>query len=230
LCIGEDASTDAVTDITIRYCVLFFFETYAFARKEHSIGLIHDYEAGKLPVRIPFSWRLDTYRDIQRKILRESPFSDDTALLATHHCISLIVSCLRFTMPPRDGPIDDKWIGALLVSSGFERLVEFFSAEIGDGQNPRAERREFMLRFHKDVTTHERDETEARIYENPELWPRQQPLNEVWFSAASQEMQVRGLIPHNADKYTEWNGFPIWTRCEGCRAAGSSWRVSGWMV
>lgn len=199
-----------------KYFILFFFETYSLARQEHSIGLLRDYETGKIPVRIPLQRRVDMYREIQRKILQRPPFLDNATLITTYHGITLLVYYLHTAS--EDPAIDDnRWIQALLVSSEFERLVEFFSAEIGDGGNQRAQRREFMIKFHKDLTIHERNKTDSRFYESPERWARDQPLTEVFFAAASQEMLSRNtVVPHDAEIFCVWCGVSIIIACDTC--------------
>jgi hypothetical protein len=165
------------------------------------------------------------YRDIQKQILQNPPFTDNGTLIATYHGMRLLVAYLELTMPGTQGSlIDDQWIAALLVSSEFERLVEYFSAEIGHGGNQRTQRREFMMKFHKDLTIHERNETDSRFYERPERWARDQPVSEVFFMAASQEMWSRNISPHDAERYCVWNGVPIMVACEDCLAY-TGWRA-----
>ncbi|KAL1986093.1 hypothetical protein VTN96DRAFT_6990 [Rasamsonia emersonii] len=212
--------------IPLMYCTLFFLETYAFARKEHLNSLLQDYEAGRLPVPIPLNIRSAMYRELQARILRSPPFTDTSTLIATHHCMHLLVSYIRHTMPPDEwAPSDSRWISALLTASGFGRIVEFFSAEIGDGGNQRAQRRDFMHNFHNDLMINERDEMNPLIYERPpDGILHHQSIREVWFDVASQELRARNAIPHDAENFSVWNGIPVLVGCEDCRAA-VGWRA-----
>ncbi|KAL2008222.1 hypothetical protein VTN00DRAFT_8204 [Thermoascus crustaceus] len=152
----------------LMYCALFFLETYAEARREHRNSLLRDFEAGRLPVPIPPHVRRTMYRALQAKILQSPPFTDTSTLISTHHCMQLLVSYLRHTVPPDEqtgGALDDSWIGSLLTISPFARIVEFFSAEIGDGGNQRAQRRDFMHNFHHDLMINERDERNSLIFD-----------------------------------------------------------------
>lgn len=129
-------------------------------------------------------------------------------------------------MPPDEwAPSDSRWISALLTASGFGRIVEFFSAEIGDGGNQRAQRRDFMHNFHNDLMINERDEMNPLIYERPpDGLLHHQSIRDVWFDVASQELRARNAIPHDAEDFSVWNGIPVLVGCEDCRAA-VGWRA-----
>ena len=191
------------------------------ARKEHTNSLLRHYEAGRLPVPIPLHVRRTMYAELQARILQSPPFTDTPTLIATHHCMHLLVSYLRHTIPPDDhGPADDHWIGALLTISGLGRIVDFFSAEIGDGGNPRSQRRDFMTRFQSDIILNEREEMNPHIYERvPEGQYHYPSPAEVWFDVASQELRRRNAIPHDAENFSVWNGMPVLIGCEHCRPA-----------
>ncbi|KAL1974129.1 hypothetical protein VTN31DRAFT_5689 [Thermomyces dupontii] len=207
--------------VPLSYCMLYFLETYALARKEHTNSLLRHYEAGRLPVPIPLHVRRTMYAELQARILQSPPFTDTPTLIATHHCMHLLVSYLRHTIPPDDhGPADDHWIGALLTISGLGRIVDFFSAEIGDGGNPRSQRRDFMTRFQSDIILNEREEMNPHIYERvPEGQYHYPSPAEVWFDVASQELRRRNAIPHDAENFSVWNGMPVLIGCEHCRPA-----------
>ncbi|THD00232.1 hypothetical protein EYZ11_000282 [Aspergillus tanneri] len=107
------------------------------------------------------------YRDLQVQIIRSPPFTDSATLISTHHCMQLLVTYLQHTVPPDEpGPSDDSWIGSLLTVSPFLRILEYFSAEIGDGRNQRNQRKEFMRNFHNDITSNEKDDMNSLVFES----------------------------------------------------------------
>jgi hypothetical protein len=182
--------------------------------------LLREYEAGRLPVPIPLDVRTVMYAELQAKILHSPPFTDTSTLIATHHCMQLLVSYLRYTLVPGEfGPPDDRWIGGLLTISGFGRIVEFFSAEIGDGRNSRAQRRDFMVNFERDVDQHAREEMNPLIYSAPsDGRPHYSSPNEVWFDIAEKELRSREAVPHDPECFSAWNGIPVLIGCNYCRA------------
>lgn len=209
-----------------RYCVLYFLETYASARKEHMNHLLRDYEAGRLPVPIPSHVRRNMYAKLQTDILRSPPFTDTSTLISTHHCMYLLVSCLLRTLSPGQTDfVDPHWIGGLLTASGLGRVVEYFSAEIGDGVKTRARRRDFMTNFERDIDLYVREEMHPCVYLPP---PNGQPhyptVHEVWLDAAIRELSSRHAIPHDPGKVTIWNGATMLMACDNCLA------TDGWMT
>jgi hypothetical protein len=172
--------------------------------------------------------RRKMYARLQTNILRSPPFTDTSTLIATHHCMCLLVSYLRHTLtlpPGQFGTVDDHWIGGLLTVSGFGRIAEYFSAEIGDGDNPRAQRRDFMVNFERDVDLNSREEMHPCVYSPP---PNGQPHysspNEVWFDVVYREINSRGAVPHDPETFTVRDGIPVLVGCEQCREA------RGWMA
>ncbi|RMJ23225.1 F-box domain protein [Aspergillus sp. HF37] len=151
----------------LMYYTLYFLETYALARREHTNALLRDFEAGRLPIRIPPHIRKSMYRDLQLQVLRSPPFTNTATLISTHHCMELLVSYMRHTVPPDErGVPDDSWIASLLTVSPFLRVVEFFSAEIGEGGSQRMQRKDFMHAFHNDLMMYENDDMNSLVFEN----------------------------------------------------------------
>ncbi|KAL2222658.1 F-box domain protein [Thermoascus aurantiacus ATCC 26904] len=211
----------------LMYCALFFLESYAEARREHTNSLLRDFEAGRLPVPIPLHVRRDMYRALQAKILQSPPFTDTSTLISTHHCMQLLVSYLRHTMPPDEPVFDDSWIGSLLTMSPFSRIVEFFSAEIGDGGNQRAQRRDFMHNFHNDLMRHERDERNPLIFDfgtDTNGHYHSIGIRDIWFDVAREELSARRAVPHDIESIWVWNGVPILFGCQDCRNR-AGWRA-----
>lgn len=211
----------------LRYCVAYFLETYASARKEHSNHLLREYEAGRLPVPIPLRVRRDMYIQLQTNILRSPPFNDTSTLIATHHCMYLLIMSLLDTLVGPRGHserVDPRWIGGLLTVSGFGRIVEYFSAEIGDGAQTRIQRKEFMTNFERDMDLNAREEMHPCVYESP---PSGQPhhsiVQEVWLDAAGRELSSRDVNPHDSERFAIWDEIPIFIGCNQCRDA------DGWM-
>ncbi|KAJ5643536.1 uncharacterized protein N7484_006043 [Penicillium longicatenatum] len=208
----------------LMYYTLYYLESYASARREHTNMLLREYEAGNLSVPVPQAMRQKMYRELQSRILREPPFTNTAALIATHHCIHLLVSYIRYTMASEGEP-DDSWISSLLTVSPFARIVEFFSAEIGDGGNQRMQRKEFMYNFYHDMNAHEKD------HMNSKVWGRASGRNaqnthssvrDLWFDAAKAELASRNAIPHEIESVWRWNGVPILFGCSDCH------RTQGW--
>src|SRR4051812_35770931 len=148
-----------------RYYTLYFLESYASARREHTNMLVQKYEAGHLPVPLPLEIRQRMYRELQTRILQTPPFTNTATLVATHHCMHLLVSYIRYTMSS-EGPVvmDDSWISSLLTLAPFVRIVEFFSAEIGDGGSQRTQRKDFMYNFYHDMTMYEKDHMHSAVF------------------------------------------------------------------
>ncbi|KAJ5924469.1 hypothetical protein N7466_008656 [Penicillium verhagenii] len=208
----------------LMYYTLYYLEAYSSARREHTNTLLREHEAGNLSVPVPFHMRQRMYRELQTRILREPPFNNTAALVATHHCMHLLVSYIRYTMESEGEP-DDSWISSLLTLSPFVRIVEFFSAEIGDGRNQRMQRKDFMYNFYHDMKAHEKDHMNSVVWGRASDRSVQNPhssVQDLWFDAAKAELASRGAIPHDIEKAWHWNGIPILFGCRDCH------RTSGW--
>lgn len=155
------------------------------------------------------------YRDLQARILREPPFTNTATLIATHHCMHLLVAYIRYTMAPEVEP-DDSWISSLLAVSPFGRIVEFFSAEIGDGGNQRMQRKDFMYNFYHDMTTHKQDHMNSVLFGPASDQNVHSSVRDLWFDAAKAELASRQAIPHEAETVWRWNGIPILFGCGNC--------------
>ncbi|PCH04042.1 Hypothetical protein PENO1_029390 [Penicillium occitanis (nom. inval.)] len=214
--------------IPLTYCVAYFLETYASARKEHLNHLLREYEAGRLPVPIPLRVRRDMYIQLQTNILRSPPFNDTATLIATHHCMYLLIMSLLHTLPIPHGHserVDPRWIGGLLTVSGFGRIVEYFSAEIGDGAQTRTQRKDFMTNFERDMDLNAREEMHPCVYVSPPSGqPHHSSVQEVWLDPAGRELSSRNVIPHDSERFTIWDEIPILIGCGMCRDA------DGWMA
>lgn len=206
-----------------RYYILYFLEAYTSARREHTNMLLREYEAGRMAVPISSEVRQRMYRELQTRILQHPPFTNTAALVATHHCMHLLVSYIRHTMLP-DAEIDDSWISSLLTLSPFVRIVEFFSAEIGDGGNQRMQRKDFMYNFHADMTTHGRDHMNSVVFGRVPAQNMHSSVRDLWFDAARAELESRRAIPHEEEAAWCWNGIPILFGCSDCE------RVAGWQA
>lgn len=185
--------------------------------------LLREYEAGRLAVPISVEVRQRMYRELQIRILQHPPFTNTAALVATHHCMYLLVSYIRHTMLPH-AETDDSWISSLLTLSPFVRIVEFFSAEIGDGGNQRMQRKDFMYNFHADMTAHERDHMNSVIFGPVPAQDMHGSVQDLWFDAARAELESRQAIPHEEEAAWCWNGIPILFGCSDCE------RVAGWQA
>ncbi|EYE90232.1 F-box protein [Aspergillus ruber CBS 135680] len=201
----------------LMYYTLYFLESYSLARREHTNTLLREFEAGRLPVPIPPHLRRSMYRELQVRILRSPPFTDTSTLIATHHCMQLLLSYLRYTVPPEQGLQDDGWIGSLLTVSPFLRLVEYFSAEIGDGGNQRLQRKDFMYNFDNDIMMHEKDDMNSLVFERAPNWHAHHSAADIWFDAAREELALRSAIPHDTEKIWIWNQIPLLLGCPHCR-------------
>lgn len=185
--------------------------------------LLREYEAGRLSVPISSEARQRMYRELQTRVLQGPPFKSTAALVATHHCMHLLVSYIRYTMLPGT-EVDDSWISSLLIRSPFARIVEFFSAEIGDGGNQRMQRKDFMLNFHADMTQHERDNMNSVLFGRVAVQNMHSSVRELWFDAAETELESRQAIPHDEEVAWRWNGIPILIGCSDCV------HTSGWQA
>ncbi|KAJ6143967.1 hypothetical protein N7471_003420 [Penicillium samsonianum] len=201
----------------LMYYTLYFLESYASARREHTNMLVQKYEAGQLPVPLPLEIRQRMYRELQTRILQSPPFTNTAALVATHHCMHLLVSYIRFAMSP-DGQaqIDDSWISSLLTLAPFVRIVEFFSAEIGDGGSQRTQRKEFMYNFYQDTTMYEKDHMNSVVFARASAQNLHSSVQDIWFAAAEAELRTRRAIPHDVEHVWVWNGIPIVFGCPDC--------------
>lgn len=206
-----------------RYYTLYFLESYASARREQTNVLLQEYEAGRLAVPISLEARQRMYRDLQTRIIQNPPFTNTAALLATHHCMHLLVIYIRYTMAP-EAEIDDSWISSLLTVSPFARIVEFFSAEIGDGGNQRMQRKDFMYNFHADMRMHGRDHMNSTIFGQASNQSIHSSVRDLWFDAAKTELELRHALPHDQEIAWCWNGIPILFGCGNCQ------RIDGWQA
>ncbi|KAB8230448.1 F-box protein [Aspergillus alliaceus] len=202
----------------LMYYTLYFLESYTLARREQTNVLLRDFEAGRLPVPIPPGMRKSMYRGLQVKILQSPPFTNTATLIATHHCMQLLVSYLRYTVPPDEpGPSDDSWISSLLTVSPFTRIVEYFSAEIGDGGNQRVQRKDFMHNFHNDITSNEKDDMNSLVFESAPKTHLHSSVQDVWFEVARQELASRRAIQHRAEHILIRDNLPVLLGCQDCR-------------
>lgn len=161
------------------------------------------------------------YRELQVQILRSPPFDDTATLISTHHCMKLLVAYMQHTVPPDDlGVLDDSWIGSLLTVSPFVRIVEFFSAEIGDGGSQLTQRRDFMHNFHNDLTMDENDDMNSLVFETTPTTHLHNSVWDIWFDVAAEELKSRRAGPHDVEAVGVWNGISILFGCRGCRDAG----------
>ncbi|PYI02228.1 F-box domain protein [Aspergillus sclerotiicarbonarius CBS 121057] len=209
----------------LMYYTLYFLESYALARREQTNVLLRDWEAGRLPVPVPPHIRKIMYRELQVKIIRSPPFTDTATLIATHHCMQLLVSYLRYTVPPDEPTVsDDSWIGSLLTVSPFLRIVEYFSAEIGDGGNQRMQRKDFMHNFHNDIKLHEKDDINALVFQNAPNVHLHGSVEDVWFDVVKEELALRKAAPHQAERVMVWTGLPVLFCCQDCRIS-DGWRA-----
>ncbi|KAJ6020747.1 hypothetical protein N7540_006251 [Penicillium herquei] len=210
----------------IMYYTLYYLETYSSARREHTNILLREYEAGRLSVPVPLDTRRAMYKELQTRILREPPFTNTATLIATHHCMHLLVSNIRRTMASEGEP-DDSWISSLLALSPFARIVEFFSAEIGDGGNQRMQRKDFMYNFYHDMNAHQKDHMNSVVWggrPDQNAQPIHSSVRDLWFDAAKTELEARNANPHNIEEVFSWNGIPILFGCLDCH------RTRGWLA
>ncbi|OQE20038.1 hypothetical protein PENSTE_c014G01348 [Penicillium steckii] len=207
----------------IVHYILYYLESYMSARRERTNMLLREYEAGRLTVPISLQSRQRMYHDIQTRILQNPPFTDTTTLLATHHCMYLLVSYIRYTMGP-ETVLDDSWISSLLTIAPFGRIVEFFSAEIGDGGNQRLQRKEFMYNFDHDMTAYRKDHLNSVIFGRSSDQNIHTSVRDVWFNAAQAELASRQALPHDVEVAWCWNSIPILLGCADC-SPQDGWRA-----
>ncbi|CAG8111592.1 unnamed protein product [Penicillium salamii] len=209
----------------LMYYTLYFLETYASARREHTNMLVQKYEAGKLPVPFPLEIRQRMYRELQTRILQTPPFTNTAALVATHHCMHLLVSYIRYTMNSEvQVETDDSWISSLLTLAPFVRIVEFFSAEIGDGGSQRTQRKDFMYNFYHDMTMYQKDHMNSVVFARASAQNLHSSVDDIWFAAAEAELRARNAMPHDVEHVWVWNGIPIVFGCPHCH------RTRGWQA
>lgn len=120
--------------------------------------------------------------------------------------------------------IDDSWISSLLTVAPFGRIVEFFSAEIGDGGNQRMQRKDFMYSFHRDMTAHRKDHMNSVIFGRSSDQNIHTSVRELWFDAARTELASRQALPHEIEVAWCWNSIPILFGCADCQP-GEGWRA-----
>ncbi|KAG5300964.1 F-box domain-containing protein [Histoplasma ohiense] len=211
----------------LMFYTLFFLETYAQARSELQSNLYAVYKAGRLPVTIQPADRTIMFRKLQAKIVSSPPFTNTRTLVSTHHCIHLLVSYLQLTLssePPFPTSCD-LWISMLLTTSGLGRIAEFFAAEKGGGNNQRSIRREFMRNMQADLDAIRNDERASKVYGSGEESRRPPRLREIWFEAARNEMEVRGVMPHQTEDWViVWEGAKISIGCQNCEGE------DGWLA
>ncbi|KAJ9309858.1 hypothetical protein DTO217A2_809 [Paecilomyces variotii] len=208
----------------LMYCVLYFLETYARSRQEHKNILLQEFEAGRLPVPIPPDVRKVMYRELQFKILQSPPFTDTPTLISTHHCMQLLVSILRNTVPPEEqGTSDDSWIGSLLTFSPVVRILEYLSAEIGDGGSQRAQRKYFMQNFENDLMKNARDERSSLVFKGALNGSEHQPIRDTWFDVAKHELTTRRAVPHDIERIWVYDDIPIIFGCTNCHPSMDGW-------
>lgn len=165
------------------------------------------------------------YRDLQIRILRSPPFTDTATLISTYHCMELLVSYMRHTVPPDEpGELDDGWIGSLLTVSPFVRIVEFFSAEIGDGGSQRMQRKDFMHNFHNDLTMDEKDEMNKLVFQSAPTTHLYASVRDIWFDVAREEMISRRATSHDIERVRILNHMSIVVGCRDCRDS-IGWRA-----
>ncbi|PLN85781.1 F-box domain protein [Aspergillus taichungensis] len=202
----------------LMFYVLYFLEAYSLARREHTNALLRDFEAGRLPVPIPPDVGKSMYRELQKKIIQSPPFTNTDTLISTNHCMSLLVCYLQYTVPPDETTVpDDSWIGSLLTVSPFVRIVEYFSAEIGDGGSQRMQRKDFMHNFHHDITLNEQDKIKSLVFQKAPNEHLHNSLQDVWFDIVRKELASRGVGPHDAERIMVREDLPILFGCEECR-------------
>lgn len=188
--------------------------------------LLQEFEAGRLPVPIPPDIRKTMYWELQLKILQSPPFTDTPTLISTHHCMQLLVSILRSTVPPEEQggiPTDDNWIGSLLTVSPFVRILEYLSAEIGDGGNQRAQRKYFMQNFEDDLMRNARDERSSLVFMDASNGSQHQPIRDTWFDVAKHELVARHAVPHDIERILICDDIPIIFGCTHCRPSVDGW-------
>ncbi|KAJ6024968.1 hypothetical protein N7540_005765 [Penicillium herquei] len=200
----------------LMYYLLYFLESYKSARSEHRNMVYGEYEFGRLHSPIIQEVRQLMHHELQTQILQSPPFTNTPTLIATNHCMQLLVSHIRYTMSNED-VIDDSWISSLLTLSPFVRIIEFFSAEIGDGGSQWTQRKDFMNNFGRDIKEYERDKINSKIFARASDQQAHGPLDGVWFNATYAEMSARGAIPHNIEKIYVWDGIPLNFGCGECR-------------
>ncbi|EAW09948.1 F-box protein [Aspergillus clavatus NRRL 1] len=211
--------------IPLMYYALYFLEAYSLARRDLKNALLQELEAGRLPVPMAPDIRKSMYRDLQLQILQAPPFTNTSTLICTHHCMQLLVSYLRHTVPPDEFVVsDDSWIGSLLTVSPFIRIVEYFSAEIGDGGSQRVQRKDFMHNFQNDLTLNENDDINSLVFESAPLSHIHSSVQDIWFDVAKEELGSRGAVPHDTENIWIWNGVPVALGCQHCRD-GRGWRA-----
>ncbi|KAL4944499.1 hypothetical protein BDV06DRAFT_87835 [Aspergillus oleicola] len=209
----------------LMYYTLYFLESYADARREQTNVLLRDYETGRLPVPLPPDIRKSMYQDLQKMIMQAPPFTDTSTLISTHHCMRFLVSSLRETMPPDEPAIaDDSWIGSLLSVSPFQRIVEYFSAEIGDGGSQRMQRKDFMYNFNNDLTMTEKDEMNSRVFESAPNVHLHRSVRDVWFDVAMAEIASRRAPGHRRERVMLHEDVPFMFGCPDCETTSSD----GW--
>jgi hypothetical protein len=165
------------------------------------------------------------YRDLQVQILRSPPFTNTATLISTHHCMELLVSYMRHTVPPDErGAPDDSWIASLLTVSPFLRIVEFFSAEIGEGGSQRMQRKDFMHAFHNDLMMDENDDMNSLVFENTPTTHLHNSVRDIWFDVAGEELKLRRAVPHGIENACVWNDICVVFGCQECHDS-TGWRA-----
>lgn len=105
----------------------------------------------------------------------------------------------------------------LLTTSGLGRIAEFFAAEKGGGNNQRSMRKEFMRNMQADWDANRNDERASKVYGSGEESRQPPRVREIWFEAARDEMEVRGVVPHQTEDWVlVWEGAKISIGCRNC--------------
>jgi hypothetical protein len=216
-----------------RFYTLFFLEAFSRGRQKLQDTLYSAFKAGQLPVPVQPVDRTEFYRRIQEKILQSGPFVDTRTLVSTHHCFTLLVHYLRLTLAPDNSPShsqSDSFISMMLSTSGLGRVVEYFAAEKGEGNNQRAMRKEFMRRMQADWDASRNDVAALKVYGGGEESIRPPLVREIWLERARRELKARGAIPHRSEDDSVvvlWEGARINIGCSLCEEA-VGWPACPW--
>ncbi|KAJ5777931.1 hypothetical protein N7520_001177 [Penicillium odoratum] len=140
-----------------------------------------------------------------------SPFTNTPTLIATHHCMQLLVSYIRYTI-------------SLLTLSPIVRILEIFPAENGDGGSQWAQRKGFMNNYNHDITRHERDRMNSVVFARASDQQMHSPVGGVWFDANQAKLAARQATPHDVENIGVWNGIPLSFGCAECH------HTRGWGV
>ena len=187
--------------------------------------LVQKYEAGHLPVPLPTTYPTE---DVPRVT---NPNTSDSSLYQHGHIgrdtpLHAFAGFIYTIHNVTEGPVvmDDSWISSLLTLAPFVRIVEFFSAEIGDGGSQRTQRKDFMYNFYHDMTMYEKDHMHSAVFARASAQNLHSSVEDIWFAAAHAELTARRAIPHDVEHVWVWNGIPIVFGCPDCH------RTRGWQA